>query len=161
MVEVAETDWPTWLPPLGMPLTWFDPLFGSFNPLPPCPACYQPSLRVVHLLPLEISVGVWLGFVKGKKINGSALLVEFCSLGFAWMKEKLGSHLWDNIVICSFPMLFTQTLRHCIDMGCFSLSETVFALIQVFTTYKRPLARYFSSYLKMKISCWTKSCFNG
>ena len=145
---------------LGMPLTCPFRVVQPFA-TSPCPAFYQPSPRVVHLVPRRISVGVQLGFVKGKKINGSALLVEFCSLGFAWMKEKLGSHLWDNIVICSFPMLFTQTLRHCIDMGCFSLSETVFALIQVFTTYKRPLARYFSSYLKMKISCWTKSCFNG
>ena len=52
----------------------------------PCPAWFQPFLRVVHLVPRRISVGVQLGFVKGKKING-------CKLGLAWLgwKRSLGS----------------------------------------------------------------------
>ena len=67
-------------------------LFGSFNPLPPCPACYQPSSRVVHLVPRRISVGFQLGFVKGKKL----MVQRSTRTRLAWLcldEKELGSHL--------------------------------------------------------------------
>ena len=77
LVQVAETDWLTCVPPLGMQLTCPSRVVQPFA-TSPCPAYYQPSPGVVHLVPQRISVGVQLGFVKGKNING-------CKLGLAWL----------------------------------------------------------------------------
>ena len=91
LVQVAETDWLTCVPALGMQLTCPSRVVQPFA-TSPCPAYYQPSPRVVHLVPRRISVGVQLGFVKGKKINGSALQAD--SVRLACLDEKeLGSHL--------------------------------------------------------------------
>ena len=120
---------------LGMPLTCPFRVVQPFA-TSPCPAFYQPSPRVVHLVPRRISVGVQLGFVKGKKINGSAFHADSARLALlGWKRAWIppGDSKCYLIRNClPFHMLFTQPS----NIGCLSLSETVYVLIQVFTTYK-------------------------
>ena len=135
LVQVAETDWLTCVPPLGMQLTCPSRVVQPFA-TSPCPAYYQPSPRVVHLVLRRISVGVQLGFVKGKKINGSAFHADSARLALlGWKRAWIppGDSKCYLIRNClPFHMLFTQPS----NIGCLSLSETVYVLIQVFTTYK-------------------------
>ena len=100
---------------LGMPLTCPFRVVQPFA-TSPCPAFYQPSPRVVHLVPRRISVGVQLGFVKGKKINGSAFHADSARLALlGWKRAWIppGDSKCYLIRNClPFHMLFTQTLRH-------------------------------------------------
>ena len=100
---------------LGMPLTCPFRVVQPFA-TSPCPAFYQPSPRVVHLVPRRISVGVQLGFVKGKKINGSAFHADSARLALlGWKRAWIppGDSKCYLIRNClPFHMLFTQTLKH-------------------------------------------------
>ena len=120
-------------------------LLGSFNPCHlTCPAWSQPSLRVVHLVPRRISVGVQLGFVMGKK---KLMVASLAWLGLdekrAWVPPGYDKcYLIRNCL--PFHMLFLtcepshanphmQILRHCLAKFIWNGLWS----IQVFTTYER------------------------
>ena len=128
----------------------------------PCPAWSQPSPRVVHLVPRRISVGAQLGFVKGKKINGSAFHADSARLALLGWKKELGSHL--GITLLFDLKLFARS--HAIHPNPQTLADSAYLKRSVssfkFSQHiKGPMIRYFSSYLKLKMSCWTKSCIKG
>ena len=148
------------LPPLGMPLTCPFRVVQPFA-TSPCPACYQPSSRVVHLVPRRISVGFQLGFVKGKKL----MVQRSTRTRLAWLcldEKELGSHL--GITLLFDLKLFARS--HAIHPNPQTLAASAYLKRSVssfkFSQHiKGPMIRYFSSYLKLKMSCWTKSCIKG
>ena len=157
---MAETDWLTCVPPLGMQLTCPSRVVQPFA-TSPCPACYQPSSRVVHLVPRRISVGFQLGFVKGKKL----MVQRSTRTRLAWLcldEKELGSHL--GITLLFDLKLFARS--HAIHPNPQTLADSAYLKRSVssfkFSQHiKGPMIRYFSSYLKLKMSCWTKSCIKG
>ena len=114
-------------------------LFGSFNPLPPHLARHVINpLRGLFTwcrggFPLAFSLASW----REKKL----MVQRSTRTRLAWLcldEKELGSHLgitsviWLEIV-CPFTCYSPKPS----NIGCLSLSETVYVLIQVFTTYKR------------------------
>ena len=107
-------------------------LLGSFNPLPPHLARHITNpLRGLFTwcrrgFPLACSLASW----REKTLMVASLAwLGFVWLGLAWPGDNK-CYLIRNCL--PFHMLFTQPS----NIGCLSLSETVYVLIQVFTTYK-------------------------
>ena len=98
---------------------------------------------------------------EGKKINGSALQADSARLACLDEKE-LGSHL--GITLLFDLKLFARS--HAIHPNPQTLADSAYLKRSVssfkFSQHiKGPMIRYFSSYLKLKMSCWTKSCIKG
>ena len=139
VVQVAVTDCTALAHLLPSSACRSPALFGSFNPLPPHLARHFINpLRGLFTwcrggFPLAFSLASW----REKKL----MVQRSTRTRLAWLcldEKELGFHLgiasviWLEIV-CPFTCYSPKPL----DIGCLSLSETVYVLIQVFTTYKR------------------------
>ena len=138
-------------------------LLGSFNPLPPHLARHITNpLRGLFTwcrggFPLAFSLASW----REKKL----MVQRSTRTRLAWLcldEKELGFHLgiasviWLEIV-CPFtcyspnPQTLAASAYLKRSMSLFKFSQHI----------KGPMIRYFSSYLKLKVSCWTKSCTKG
>ena len=138
-------------------------LFGSFNPLPPHLARHVTNpLRGLFTwcrggFPLAFSLASW----REKKL----MVQRSTRTRLAWLcldEKELGSHL--GITLLFDLKLFARS--HAIHPNPQTLAASAYlkrsmSSFKFSQHIKGPMIRYFSSYLKLKMSCWTKPCIKG